>query len=299
MNVIFRGRFDKNHFLSAIHMVKGIHPPQNTKLYIIDSIDSCPTIAPDLPRVQKIIFKRFCDKERISFSYSFGKYEIVIIWVTPDKEFLRTNKRAVAGLIAHELMHTVLRKKGLDKQLVDSYLSSYESNYSILNAIEMPRPRLRSMFDKIGSEAVMTLKEIYANSELIKRGYGDLLLEYYMYKTGGDKFCPIPMFYTGGVRSATLNEIENGVLFQLALFPARIPFQKYDKPKAKRLIAHIEECYERGISEISREFNEVIVLTLEDFEPTPAFQKEFYSTVFMKVYKLLVESARKKPRPVR
>lgn len=294
MKVIFRGRFDKDHFLSAIRMVKGIRPPKETKLYIIDSIDSCPLIAPDLPKVQKAIFKRFCNKERISFSYSFGKYEIIIIWVSPDKEFLRTNKRAAAGLIAHELMHTVLRKKGLDKQLVDSYLDSYEKNYSVINAIEMPKRKLMSFFDNIGSESVMTLKELYVNAELIKRGYGDLLLEYYTNKIGGEKLFTIPKFYKGGIKSASLDEIKNGVLFQLALLPAQVPFQKYDKPRAKKLIERIENRYERGIAEISGEFNDVIDLALNDFELTPAFQKEFYSTVFMKVYALLVRSARKK-----
>ncbi len=289
MEVFFKGKFNKKHFEKALNLISGLIPqlPKNLQLYFIDNLDSCPTV-PNLPKYQKIILNKFCSKDKISFSYSYDDINVILIWVTPEKKFLKTNVKAAAGLIAHEMMHTILRHKGLDKQLVDEYLRSYEKQYSLLSQLSYSKSKLQPIFDEIGSEAVMTLKELYANVELLRAGYGDYLLEYYFHKVGTEAYCPMPLFYKGRLGDAELIQIKKAILFQLSLMPAEIPFQKYNHPKAEKLIKHLEKCYERNIEDITKEFHDVIRFVIDEFEPSKEFHIKFFKRIFINAYSILI-----------
>jgi hypothetical protein len=288
--MIFKGSLNRPHFFRALRLIRKLLPqlPGNLEIHIIDNLKACPFVSPDIPSFQRVIFQRFCAKERISFSYSYGDTHTVVIWVTPEKPFLRSNVKATAGLMAHELMHTLLRVKGLDARLTEHYLESYEKLHPMLRELPFGHSRIIGFFDRIGGESVMTLKEIYANMDLLKRGCGEYLLEYYYNKIGTEKYCPMPVFYKGRLKEAHLDQIEKAILFQLSLMSAGVPFEHYGHPMAKALIKHMERCYERNIADITKEMHDVRDFVLKNLSNSPAFHKSFFKRVFLKAYKILL-----------
>ena len=281
MRLITKGRINERHFIRALSLLE---------LFVIDDPRYCRQVLRPIPTGQRKALARFCRKEMTSFSYSWGGREVVVIQVTRENNFVRRNVSAAAGLLAHELMHTLLRRRGLDRHIVDCYKRNYFSNFHLLSRLDFPRERLERLFREVGDEALLALKDIYANSEVLALGLGDHLLEYYYKRLGTMTYCPMPVFYERRtlLRKATFAAMLAALKFKISLLPIHVPFQRYGHPHAHRLIRHMERCYERNIREITSEFHDVEQLILDDFSPSCAFHKKYFDLVFMKVYKLLI-----------
>ena len=290
MRLVCRGKASEKHFLKALSMLELLEIPKELEIFVIDDPKYCAEIIRPLPAHQTPIFRQFCNKERTSFSYSWGGKETIIIQITKENAFISTNLKAAAGLLAHEIMHTIMRRRGLDRHLADCYIASYYKNYPLLKKLDFPQAQLEDLFTAVGREAMMALKDLYVNTEVLALGLGDYLLEYYYNRLGTLKYRPMPVFFTEKalMRKSTFQAMRDALLFQITLMPMHIPFQAYHHKDAKLLLKQIEKCYERNVKEISREFHDVNELVFSEFSPSCEFHKKYFKMVFMKTYKLLI-----------
>ncbi len=291
MKLICRGKVNEKHFIKALSMLSALEIPKELELYIIDDPKYCKEVIRPLPPSQKPIFRSFCNRERTSFSYSWGGREIVLIQIAPQNAFITKNLGAAAGLLAHELTHTILRRKGLDRHLAGCYEASYYSNFKLLHRLKLPRERLDELFNAVGAEALLALKDVYVNSEVLSMGLGDYLLEYYYHRLETLRYCPMPPFKD--LRRALKSDAASAALrdalrFQLTLLPIYAPFKAYRHKKAKLLMRQVKKCYEQSVEDISSEFGDVQKLVLKEFSPSCTFHRKYFSLVFLKTFRLLI-----------
>jgi len=290
MKLVCKGKASERHFLKALSMLELLEIPKELEISVIDDPKYCAGIIRPLPEQHKPIFRQFCNKERTSFSYSWGGREGIVIQITKENAFIAKNVNAAAGLLAHEIVHTIMRKQGLDRHLADCYNASYYRNFPMLKKLDYPQARLEELFTAVGSEAALALKDLYVNTEVIAKGLGDYLLEYYFNRLGTLKYCPMPVFFEKKtlLRKAAFQAMRDALRFQITLMPMHIPFQVYHHKNAKLLLRQIEKCYERNVKEISLEFKDVNELIFDEFSPSCEFHRKYFNLVFMKTYKLLI-----------
>lgn len=290
MKLVCKGKASEKHFLKALSMLELLEIPKELELFVIDDPKYCAGILKPLPAQQKPIFRQFCNRERTSFSYSWGGSEVIIIQLTRENAFISKNLKAAAGLLAHEMMHTILRRRGLDRHIAECYTSTYNRNFPLLRKLDFPQAGLEELFNAVGREAAMALKDLYINTELLAIGLGDYLLEYYYNRMGTLKYCPMPVFFDKKslMRKATFQAMRDALRFQITLMPMHVPFQAYGHRDAKLLIKQIAKCYEGNVREISREFHDVNELVFREFSPSCEFHRKYFNLVFMKTYKLLI-----------
>ena len=60
-------------------------------------------------------------------SITSGKFDLIIISISSKTEnYLKTNSEALQGVISHELMHIVQRRKGLDRKVRADAIRAYK-----------------------------------------------------------------------------------------------------------------------------------------------------------------------------
>ena len=76
--------------------------------------------------------------------------------------------------------------------------------------------------------------------------------------------------------------------FEFSLLSTLLPFQKYERKKAKKLIKHIEHCYRLNVKEVSKECGDLVTFYLKEYkQPSRTFEKKYLKFIFNKVYSLL------------
>lgn len=223
-----------------------------------------------------------------SFSYNTKKVSIIFIQFN-KRGYLLKNNKALIGLVLHEIMHVNQRNKGLDEQLKNSYRKHYLSKLKLLKKLDYNINKLNNLFLSVGETSVLLSKELHTNTELIKNGLSEYLLQYYKEEFPRTKKCPKPVFYDKFKREAMkdIDIVKDVFEFEFSLLSFILPFRKLAVKNAKSLINHIHQCYEINIDEIARKCKEITFTYNKDFEKKN-FQKEFFEGVFFKVYDLLI-----------
>ena len=141
------------------------------------------------------------------------------------------------------------------------------------------------LFHDLSVISILTLKDIYANNELINKKLTKYLLSYYKLEFER-KTCPKPIFYGDLKKTAKydLDAIRLVFEFELSLISVILPL--YRIKKAHELVKHISKCYEIKINYVSEKCHELINLYDKDFKEEN-FNREFLNAFFMKVYYLL------------
>ncbi|MDY6770825.1 MAG: hypothetical protein SV186_02580 [Candidatus Nanohaloarchaea archaeon] len=213
-------------------------------------------------------------QEEGSSNFALADEDFLVIDV--DSPFLRDNAAAVRGLIGHELMHTVHRDTELEERIQKAALQRSERIIEELADRGYTKDEALRFFRTVVSTAVLCLKDLFANAELIEQGFAADLEEYYYEMLDVDDYCPLPRFYS---EEEKLEEVEEAIAFELQLIPSWLPFKGLDREKAEEIEARIEECYEQNIPDAAYEMERIEELYVEEFSKDEAFIDEFFQQV--------------------
>ncbi|MFX0205789.1 MAG: hypothetical protein ACFFDT_07350, partial [Candidatus Hodarchaeota archaeon] len=179
----------------------------------------------------------FSDSFSTSFSWGFAEQEFVFIRLEKTSPLLRLeNQRGLRGLILHEILHSVQRQRGFEVSLRSSLvltLDLFEQLAAMVPSEHFDKNEIISFLTEISQVAFYTLKDIYVNYELIKRGYGELLLDYYKSSLGFEESNLItpPRFETSLLLKKgkkDLIETARAFNYTTSLLPTWLPFMQLD-----------------------------------------------------------------------
>lgn len=244
-----------------------------------------------LPPAVASAFRRLIMTVETSFSYSEGGKNLILIRVPPEDLFLLQNNLALRGLIVHELMHSLLRVRGLDDSIKACFGDILNETIPLLENLPYSKKASMSLFVEVGKTAIMVLKDLYSNHELIRKGFARELLEYYSRLFGLGKSCPLPSFHLikegRPLTEKELPYLGEIINFELQLIPAWLPFLKTNRTVAKKLKRHIYRCFEKNLGFIPGMFHEIELLYRTEFLMTCQFDQDYYRQVLNKFYALL------------
>lgn len=290
MQISVKGKLNEEKIKKAVEKArKLIKFPKNIEIYFLENAEYCDDIIATLHKHLRGYFRQVCLVEKSSFSFNHMNRNLVVLSLEKKKSVVN-NQKALIGLILHELMHSIQVKKGEYKNIYEGFDETFKKNKKLLKKLKYPSKKISVLFDRIGFIAIMLLKDLFCNSELIGKGYGSYLLEYYKSELKGKKSCPRPVFYDKFKDAAKKDPeiIQDAFDFEFSLLSIILPFQKYRTDESLILMKHIDKCYEINIHEISRKCHELIYLYLNYYKPNKEFSKRFLNAIFNKVYMLLV-----------
>ncbi len=217
-----------------------------------------------------------------SSSMTAGGEEYIVINV--KDEFIEENEAATRGLIAHEIMHTVQRDTGLEEEIEESGIAFSGSVMEVLREKGFSEEEAKGFLKEVVSTAVLCLKDIYSNNELVSQGFSDDLEEYYYHMLGIDDYCPMPEFYE---KEESLDDVIEAINFELRLIPAWLPFERRGSEKAEKIRERIQECYETNLPETSYYITKIRDLYHDSFEDTERFRDEFFQQILEGAFKIV------------
>lgn len=285
----------KKPFIRAWEAIKKKLPEvkdiPNLKIYVVAEGKKMKLPLKNLPIELAYKFQKVIEGTDTSFSYSSDDQNFVLILIDPNTKFLLRNNLALRGLLAHEIMHTVQRMREYEDNIRDCFVKEFKRSLYFVSSLPFPTKKSIDLFTNIGKTAILVLKDLYSDSELIKKGFTRELLEYYSTLFGLGKFCPLPKFFHveegKEINVRDLKKLQDALEFELELLPAWLPFEKVNRTVAQKLKKHLERCYEQDIELIAREFHEVILLYITEFSMTCNFHRDFYRLILNKVYTVL------------
>jgi hypothetical protein len=297
--LIIQGNLDEHFIKSAIlelYLKQGI--PKNVEyILVIDNPKYYKIIEPKIPRAARVEFRKAYKSDPTSMALTYGVFDLIIISIsTLEEAYLKTNKKALVGLLGHELMHIKQRRRNLDRSVRADAIRAFSKFEPQLHKIKIPQKILADFFATIGESANFTLKDIYDNFQLIDEGMGDYILEDYwnLYKSGG-RFSK-PVFYSTKDSDYKLIEhIREAIDFELNLISAIAPFVKMARAgndRAKKLVEFIATNYEVNISEVANEYDDVIQFAIDSFAWSSAYRQKYFTIIFKRALFLLTSIER-------
>ena len=183
-NLTIKGNFNEHYIKATILDIylKWKIPDNIEEILIIDDKKHFSTISKRIPQKFRKEFKETYMNDPTSLSITAGDFDLIIISITqPNEQYLKKNKKALEGLIAHELMHVELRRMGFDydvEKLADNALKNFiKSNFK-----RGEKKEYYNIFNEIKNQCTYVIKDIITNLNLIDVGMGDEMFEdYYNY----------------------------------------------------------------------------------------------------------------------
>jgi hypothetical protein len=230
-----------------------------------------------------------------SFSWGFENKEFVFIRLEESTKLLHpSNLKGFQGLIIHEVLHGVQRQRGLEIRLRDSLDFTVDFFTQLADVIppeKYKREEIITFLKKISQIALFSLKDIFVNVELIKRGLIEPLIIFYRSEIGiGEGFEITPPnfeteFHKGTVRVKDLEEFGNAFTYTLALIPAWLPFMvletdSKDYDSSRELKHFIFNEYYTNPSLITREMWHIENIFLTSFSFSKRFHRKWYGAIF-------------------
>ncbi|MBS3171896.1 hypothetical protein J4449_04790 [Candidatus Woesearchaeota archaeon] len=280
MNIKVIGHLDKNYIENTFNKTKRlIKIPRNLHIYFLENINLCYSIK--LPRNIQKRLKIACS-HKISFSFKYKNRGVIIIYM--DK-VLAKKEDSLIGLLLHEISHINQINKGVYKKVLEDFENIMGRNHQLFMKLKYEKRDLEWLFNDISTISILTLKDIYANNELVKNKLTKYLITYYKLEFDR-KICPRPVFYGDLKKSAQydLDLIRLVFEFELSLISVILPL--YKTKRAHELVRYLSKCYESNINKVSKKCHELIILYFRDFKKKN-FNKEFFNAVFRKVYSVL------------
>jgi hypothetical protein len=236
-----------------------------------------------------------------SMSITAGKFDLIIISISSTTEkYLRTNSKALQGVMSHELMHVVQRRRGLDRKVRADAIRAYKEFIPKVKKlyVNMDRAHVDQIFAEVGRQANFVLKDLYANDEIIKLGLGDGILADYSnyYEIKGKVLSSVGYVKTGHkkIRKKIGKDIYDSVNYILGLMPVIVPFERWylkDKNReTKAMVNYISANYENQMKHLSKEMAPVIKYSINNLRDTSTFRKNYFKKIFQVTEKLIRES---------
>ncbi len=237
--------------------------------------DECGAVLDEIDVADEEAFLRNCEDADTSISYRAADEEFVLI--KADKPFVQENASALRGLLAHEMMHTVQRRQGIEQDIETVARSHEEEAITRLRDLGMDDQEIGGFIRTVFQTAIFALKDLYANTELIQQSFVADLEEYYHHMLGIDEFCPAPDFYG---EEAELYEVQEAIAFELGLLPAWLPFEALSRPEADRLRHRIQDCYEQDLPQVSYHIHDIRDLYHDQYNQRDEFKNRFFQEIF-------------------
>jgi len=230
-----------------------------------------------------------------SFSWGFEDKEFVFIRLEESTTLLQpSNQKGFQGLIIHEVLHGVQRQRGLEIRLRDSLDFTVEFFTQLADVIppeKYKREEIITFLKEISQLALFSLKDIFVNVELIKRGLVEPLIIFYRSDLGIDEEFEItpPHYETefdkGTIRVKDLKAFANAFTYTLALIPAWLPFMvletdSKDYDSSRELKHFIFNKYYINPSFITREMWHIENIFLTSFSFSKSFHRKWYGAIF-------------------
>ena len=289
MQVTLLGSFDEHYFARAVKDLELIFSvPQRAHLYVLDHQRHCQTILRHLPSSERASFKQICRTDNVSFSYRSQRHRLIVLVIGHHNSYLLRDVAALQGLLFHEFFHLEQMEKGAYASIQQSYRKILRLYAKLLTHLH--QKKFISVLEPIGRDAVFLLKDLYANSLLLERGYGDYLLHYYEQEFSLKKICPRPVFYERLQQAVRKDPrvLEIVVTFEFALLSMILPFKKYQTSHAKKLLSHLAQCYNLNMRDLLRKCKPFMDFYLDHYhKPSKAFQEHYLHLIFTKVIALL------------
>ncbi len=256
----------------------------------IDSPDRCREAAETIDADDVEAFIEDCRTAQTSVSLTSGGQEFIIL--RPGRDFLAEDPAALRGLIAHELIHTVQRRNGVEEAVEQAAKDYQDAMVDRLAASGLDRDEIMRFIYTVFQTAIYALKDIEANTALIRQGFADDLTAYYRQMIGIDEFCPAPDFHG---EDASLESVEDAITFELGLLPAWLPFVVHEPDDASIIRDRLEECYEPHIPDVADYIAALQDLYADIYRDDPAaFRHRFFIQVVERSLDLIT---RKVDRP--
>ncbi len=235
-----------------------------------------------------------------SFSYGYQDKEFVFIQLEKTSSLLLTTHReGLKGLIIHEILHSIQRQRGLEVRLRDSLVFSldlFQELASIMPPGSFKKEDLVNFLKQISQVALLTLKDLYVNVEMIKRDFCRSLTDFLSAELGFDEQDLItpPIFDSpfqkGKISITDLNEFAQAFNYTLSLIPAWLPsmvleIDSIDYSRTRELKHFIFNKYYINPSMITREMWHIENIFLTSF----SFSKNFHIKWFGAIFNLALE----------
>ena len=310
-NLTIKGNFNEHYIKATILDIylKWKIPDNIEEILIIDDKKHFSTISKRIPQKFRKEFKETYMNDPTSLSITAVDFDLIIISITqPNEQYLKKNKKALEGLIAHELMHVELRRMGFDydvEKLADNALKNFiKSNFK-----RGEKKEYYNIFNEIKNQCTYVIKDIITNLNLIDVGMGDEMFEDYYNYYINQKTLKTANLNINSVKNSNIcsnlskkkcNEIYKkqlgidvgtSILFELSLLPVIIPYGKEwinkGTRKYKKLINFIGDNYEILVQDIAEDMDKLIKMSFNSKFDKKYFQ-HFYDDIFKIAYKRIV-----------
>ena len=310
-NLTIKGNFNEHYIKATILDIylKWKIPDNIEEILIIDDKKHFSTISKRIPQKFRKEFKETYMNDPTSLSITAGDFDLIIISITqPNEQYLKKNKKALEGLIAHELMHVELRRMGFDydvEKIADNALKNFvKSNFK-----RGEKKEYYNIFNEIKNQCTYVIKDIITNLNLIDVGMGDEMFEDYYNYYINQKTLKTANLNINSVKNSNIcsnlskkkcNEIYKkqlgidvgtSILFELSLLPVIIPYGKEwinkGTRKYKKLINFIGDNYEILVRDIAEDMDKLIKMSFNSKFDKKYFQ-HFYDYMFKIAYKRIV-----------
>ena len=304
-NLTIKGKFNENYIKSTILDIylKWKIPDNIEEILIIDDKKHFSAISRRIPKHLRKEFKETYMNDPTSLSITAGNFDLIIIPITqPNEQYLKKNKKALEGLIAHELMHIELRRMGLDLDIENIGQRVFQ-NFIKKNLNRSQSIKYKHVFEEIKNQCSYVLKDIVTNANLIEIGFGDEMFEdYYQYYIN-QKTLKTANLNISAVKNSNLCstvskkkckelyekqlgvDVGTSILFELSLLPVIIPYGKKwintKERKIKHLINFIGDNYEILVSDIAQDADRLIKKSF-----TSKFDKKYFEYFFEYFFKM-------------
>ena len=193
----------------------------------------------DLPSEEIEELKNFFQATfQTSFSYGYEDKEFVFIQLDQASPLLNKEyHNGLLGLILHEILHSIQRQRGLEVRLNNSLVFSLDFFSNLASLLPPGAFKQEEMIDflkNISQMALFALKDIFVNVEMMKRGFGYQLLEFYRIELRFSEanYLSPPVFDVpfekGKIKIQNLNEFARAFNFTIALIPVWLPSMVLD-----------------------------------------------------------------------
>lgn len=272
------GGIDQNYLNEQAEAVmEKMHGEEDIDFIIaaVEGPDDCADVLSKVAVSDRETFMKNCQEADTSLSLRIDGQEFLII--KADKDFIKDDPHALRGLLAHEMMHTVQRRQGVEEE-IETVARSYEDTaINDLIEIGLQPAEVQRFIRTVFTTAIFTLKDLYANTELIRQGFAKELENYYSQMLGVENFCPRPDFYG---EEADLAEVEDAITFELGLLPAWLPFEALNHPSAENIRHRIHDCYEEDIPQVAYYVHKIRQLYHDEYDEPGKFKNVFFQQIF-------------------
>ena len=167
-------------------------------------------------------------QNNLAFSWGMEDNEFIFIYIGDDETSLTTNKEALEGLIVHEAGHSVQRQRGFEIDLKNSMSFSLPFFTGMAESIPaIDKDKMVDALQQMAKIIVLVLKDLFVNTELVRRGYASQLCSYYENLLGfndPDSGIQAPVFdvsYTPGkpLNEESLDDFTQAMMYLLSILP--------------------------------------------------------------------------------